>query len=70
MDEFDDSKEKKERSKNRTSVFDRIEAPKSRVSVFKRLKSFNQARPSSNLHPRKSVFKRLGSSKISSKQTH
>ena len=69
MEEFDDSKEKIERSENRTSVFDRIEIPKSRISVFERLKSSNQA-PGSNLHPRESVFKRLGSSKLSSKQTH
>ena len=51
-------------------MFDRIEAPKSRVSVFERLKSSNQARPGSNIHPRESVFIRLGSSKLSSKQTH
>ena len=70
MEEFDDSKKKTEHNENRTLVFDRIESPKPCISVFERLKSCNQVRLSSNLHPHKSVFKRLESSKPPSKQTH
>ena len=43
VEEFDDSEEKIERNENRISVFDRIEAPKPLISVFERLKSYNQA---------------------------
>ena len=67
MEEFDDFEAKTEQNENRILVFDCIKAPKPRVSVFERLKSYNQAQLGPNLHPHKFVFKRLGSSKPLSK---
>ncbi|KAH7861391.1 hypothetical protein Vadar_025523 [Vaccinium darrowii] len=56
-----------QQSSPRVSVFDRIEAPGNRTSVFDRLGVTKETRKESTLQIKKSIFSRLGNRSISSK---
>ncbi|KAH7843602.1 hypothetical protein Vadar_018648 [Vaccinium darrowii] len=56
-----------QQSSPRVSVFDRIEAPVTRTSVFDRLGVTKETRKESTLQTKKSIFSRLGNRSTSSK---